>query len=400
MGSNFKLDTAYQYLLILLAFFLPWTVFGANLIVVLICLLWLLSGDYLFKLKKIKNSNLMLASLFFFFLHLLGLIWTENMDWGFHILHKMWYFLLLFPILFTIVRQDYIKKYIGAFVLAVTLSELISYFIWFEIIEPFKNATISNPTPFVSHISYNPILAFAIYLVCYEIFFSKSLTKFQLLMYSFFAFSMTINMFITGGRAGQVMFFAMVIILIFQIFHNRKFFSIFLILILLPTIFFLAYNFSDLFQMRVDVAISNIVDYSSNKNTSVGQRITYFLYSFEIIQNNLFFGVGTGDFPDEINKINELNGSVVNDTTNPHNMYLLVMTQLGLIGLLSFLSIFYFQIKHALSTNNFLSKKIGFALPILFLVIMLSDSYLLGHFTTLLFVFFSSFLHNNFEKFE
>ena len=45
-----------------------------------------------------------------------------------------------------------------------------------------------------------------------------------------------------------------------------------------------------------------------------------------------------------------------------------------------------------------LSKDLGITLPLVFLVIMWSDSYLLGHFTTLLFVFFSSFLYKDFEK--
>ncbi len=41
-------------------------------------------------------------------------------------------------------------------------------------------------------------------------------------MYSFFAISMSINMFITGGRAGQVMYFAMLTIIIFQFFNTNK----------------------------------------------------------------------------------------------------------------------------------------------------------------------------------
>ena len=56
---------------------------------------------------------------------------------------------------------------------AIAITEVISYLIWFEIIEPFKSAIVSNPTPFMSHISYNPILAFAIYIVAHEIFFNK-----------------------------------------------------------------------------------------------------------------------------------------------------------------------------------------------------------------------------------
>ena len=58
---------------------------------------------------------------------------------------------------------------------------------------------------------------------------------------------MTINMFITGGRAGQVMFFAMLAILIFQYFNGQKIKSLIAIVLLLPSIFFVAYQSSDLF---------------------------------------------------------------------------------------------------------------------------------------------------------
>ena len=104
------LDKAYQYLLILLAFIFPLTVFGGNLIIVIIVLMWLLSGNYQSKLRQIISSKLMIASIIFFGIHALGLIWTEDILWGLHILHKMWYFLLLFPVLYTIVKKEYINK--------------------------------------------------------------------------------------------------------------------------------------------------------------------------------------------------------------------------------------------------------------------------------------------------
>jgi len=79
-------------------------------------------------------------------------------------------------------------------------------------------------------------------------------------------------------------------------------------------------------------------------------------------------------------------------------MYILVLTQLGIVGLLSMLSIMYYQIKLSFAESNKFFRDVGFALPLLFLLIMWSDSYLLGHFTGLLFVFFSSFLYKDFEK--
>jgi len=377
---------------------MPLTVYGANVIIVVICFLWLLSGSYKFKFHQIIDSKLLLASIVFFCLHVVGLLWTEDLYWGIHIVHKMWYFLLLLPVLSSIVRQDFIRHYITAFLLAITITEVFSYLIWFEIIEPFKNASIENPTPFMNHVSYNPILAIAIYLVMHELFFNKKITNFIYSLYFFFAISMSINMFITGGRAGQVVFFVMLSILIIQVLDKKRISAFITIIIVIPLIFFTAYQTSDLFQKRVNLGIKDITYYNNETRTSVGIRINYALNSWQVIKKNPIIGVGTGDFPFEYSKINKINSPKMPETQNPHNMYTLVQTQLGLLGLFSLLSIFYYQIQYANRSSSKFIRDVGVTLPLLFLVLMLSDSYLLGHFTTLVFIFFSAFLYKDFEK--
>ena len=117
-----------------------------------------------------------------------------------------------------------------------------------------------------------------------------------------------------------------------------------------------------------------------------GISIELVIFWISIIGSNLI-----GDFPIEYKKINMVNTPSLVNATNPHNMYILVLVQLGLLGLVSLMSIFYYQMKFSFYASNRLIRDVGFTLPALFLVIMWSDSYLLGHYTTLMFVFFSSF---------
>ena len=86
------------------------------------------------------------------------------------------------------------------------------------------------------------------------------------------------------------------------------------------------------------------------------------------------------------------------NTTNTHNMYTLVGIQLGVLGVFSMLTIFYYQVKLSYKSTNRFIRDTGITLPLLFLLIMWSDSYLLGHYTTLMYVFFSSFLYRDFDK--
>ena len=405
MLERFNLEKTYQYLLIVLAFLMPLTVSLANTVIVMIVLLWLCSGDYKSKYNEIISSKLMISSIVFYIAHIIGMFWTEDLEWGFHVLHKMWYFFLLLPVLYTIVNKEYTKYYIYAFLVAIALTEILSYLVWFEVIGEFRKAYLHNPTPFMSSVSYNPFLAFTIYLVIHEILFNKELKKLMLGLYSFFSIGMIINMFITGGRAGQVAFFALMAILILQYFTGQRIKALIVALIFIPAVFITAYQISPNFEQRANLAIDEIVNYDvktvakhQSASSSAGIRILFAINSWEIIKENALLGAGTGDFPNEYKKISVRNSPNAPYADNPHNMYVLVLVQLGIVGLLSMLSIMYYQIKLSFKGSNRFFRDVGFALPLLFLVIMWSDSYLLGHFTGLLFIFFSSFLYKDFEE--
>lgn len=392
-----KLNKINAYLLIAFAFFLPLSVAIGNIIAGIIVIIWLLRGTFKSDWNEIKENKVVLAVLFFYILHIVGLLWTEDIRWGLHILKKETKFLLL-PIFMLFVRFDHIKYYIYSFLAAMTLSEILSYGVWFEIIPAFKNATIANPTPFMSHVTYNPLLAFAIYLLLNSVLFDRKLERRQKIIYSFFVITMSINMFITGGRAGQVMYFAVLVIMIFQYFNKEILKSLFISFIAVPLVFLLAYDNSKLFKNRVDNAVYNTLNYSENKNTSMGERLTFWINSYEIIRENAIIGVGTGDFKNEYKIINQKNSPHVPDTDNPHNMYILELAQFGIIGLISLVSILFYQLKSAYMNKDLNLKFIGIALPLLFLLIMFSDCYLLGHYTSMLFIFFSSFLYKDYNK--
>jgi O-antigen ligase len=398
MLDRINIDKTYQFLLIFLAFLLPITVFGANVIIGIIVILCFVTGTFKDNLSQILANRLLVSSIIFYLLHLIGLLWSEDLVWGLHISRKMWYFILLFPLLFIITKREYVNYYIFAFLSAIFLTEVLSFLNWFNLIPDFKNSTGTNPTPFMSHISYNPILAFSIYLLSHKILFNTEISFYRKFFYILFLIAMVINMFITGGRAGQVMFFAVMCILIFQYYESERIKAFFVMVFLTSSVFITAYQASPLFNERVNITIDSIQEYSNNKNTSVGLRVTFTVNSFDIIKENPILGVGTGDFPTEYKKNNIKNTPHLPNATNPHNMYILILVQLGLIGIISFLSIFYYQIRWSFKSKNKFIKDVGFALPVLFLIIMLSDSYLLGHYTTLMFIFFSSFLYKDFEK--
>ena len=392
---NTQIDRVYQYLFVGSIFLLPLTVLGNNIFIWVTVLIWLFSGNYIYKIQSIKENNLALASIAFFIMHLIGLLWTEDFFWGLEMTRKMLPFLFILPIFLTISRKENIKYYLFAFFIAMAISEALSYLVWFEVLEPFGKATHQEPTPVMGHISYNPFLAFAIYLVVHQLLFDKSISRLMRTTYTFFAITMTFNMFITGGRAGQVMFFVSLIILSFQFFKDSQVKASLMAIFLVTVIALGGYNYSGMFKERVQAITYDLEKFSYDPDTSMGHRIVFIQNPLELIKSSPFFGVGTGDYPVEYKKVNQANTPKSRDTSHPHNMYLYVQSQLGIVGLISFFWIFYSQFNFALKSKDEFVKHVGVSLPLLFLVIMLSDSYLLGHYTSNLFVLFSAFIYSN-----
>ena len=394
-----SIDSINSYLLMLTAFFLPLTVFGGNLFAVLIFLLWLVKADFKTDFYRLKDNKLVIAVLLYLLVHVVALLWTADIESGLWTLKKQLKFLFI-PIFMLFVKREHVKYYILAFLASMSLSEIWSYGIFFQLLPLYGGATLIDPIPLMSHITYNPFLAIAIYLLSYYVLFDHSINRSKKVIYSFFIITMSINMFITGGRAGQVMYFAMLVVLIFQYFPKNAFkassVSLFVLVITSSTFYLNSKIFSD----RVDSAVTELSDYKNHTHSSTGMRISSAINSWSIIKEHPVIGVGTGDYKNEFIKASIKNNLKLEDKLvihNPHNMYVLILVQFGLLGLAAMLYLFYAQIKIAINSNEEFVKKIGIALPLLYLLIMLSDSYLMVHMTGLLFIFISSFVYKDYE---
>jgi O-antigen ligase len=156
------------------------------------------------------------------------------------------------------------------------------------------------------------------------------------------------------------------------------------------------YFTNPVFQNRANQAVSDVVNFNQNQNTSVGQRIQFTINSIELIKEKPIIGHGTGSFEKNYERIHNHLTPNFTLATNPHNNYILVLVQFGIVGLLVFLSIFYTQIRSFVSTpNGFEYKPLKLILPVMFMVICLSDTYLWGHHTQALFALFSGILYSD-----
>jgi O-antigen ligase len=379
-----------NYMAVMYAFLLPISRAGISLFSLLFVLLWLYEGNLKQKWIAIKNNKVLFSFLLFILFSALSIVWTENMVDAKRPLRMLTYFFTLYVIA-TSIKKEYIHHIITAFLFGMLISEIVSYGVYFEWWQ-FKNATPQNPSPFMYHIDYSVFLAFTSIILLNRIF-SKYYTKKEKIMLFIFFLTVTGNLFIGVGRTGQVAFIAGVIVMSlihFKVSYKAAVSSVLLISI----IFVLAYNVSDNFNRRANQALGDINKIQNmDFRSSWGIRAAYWQTTYEVVKDNPLIGVGIGDYMDETKSEvmqkkydpKKYNKKFMS-TNTPHNQFLLIVLQLGLIGLFLFLYFIYAFIYLPIKNPEW--KELSILFITIFTVSCIADTFFMQQFTIALFAFF------------
>ena len=389
-----RLAVANSYLLIALVFSIPISTAASNIFAALLLLGWLARADFGNDWRRIRSNHVVLAVACFFALHLFGLLWTENLEQGWVQIRKEWKLLFL-PIFFSCARHEHIHHYLTAFIAALAVAVAVSFAIYFEAIPPINKATVDNPVPFATHVVYGPLLALAIYLLASRMLFDRPASKLRRWWQTPLLAAMTADLFITDGRAGHVAFFVLAVVLCFQ-YLGVSLKTAGIAATLVFGTFAVAYFGNDDFRHRVVAAATGDAHQAGRYDVSIDERSAYLRNGLQVIRDHPLIGVGTGDLAAEMERRHTANTPNVRLRSNPHNMYILAAGQFGLLGLAGLLWIFLAQIRHALALREKDAvSRLGLALPIVFSILCLAESYLAVHATALLFCVFSAFLYRN-----
>ena len=146
-------------------------------------------------------------------------------------------------------------------------------------------------------------------------------------------------MFITWGRSGYVVLGLGMAVLLMWRTSPRRWIVVALGLSLFGVI---AFFVSPLIQQRVDSGIYEwIHEDESTGHTPLGARRVFYRNTLEIVQKHWLLGVGTGGFrnayAEHVTEKYEASDWRAEPTGDPHNQYLAVLTEHGVIGLAVFL---------------------------------------------------------------
>uniref|UniRef100_UPI0040575527 O-antigen ligase family protein n=1 Tax=Candidatus Electrothrix sp. TaxID=2170559 RepID=UPI0040575527 len=375
----------------LLAFAVPLSTSAVSVVALLILLFWLIEGEFIEKGVEIFSHPVAVTILAFLGLLCLGLLWSDNFSAGLGALKDQWK-LALFPVLLTAVTYRNRSIYLYAFLAGMTVAMSITFLVRFGLVQ-YADVSPTHLTPKTFHVIYNPLLAFAIYLSLHESIWGMARQRPHLrILLIPLAGLMTVNMFITEGRTGQLVFLVLMGLLLLQFFNKNRLKAIGAICFLLPAISITSYLYSPTFQQRVNIAWQEIENFKKNPDTSVGMRLLFVRNSLEIISQHPCFGVGTGDFQSAYAAVNRKRSPASIATDNPHNQYVLVGAMLGIPGILLLLLIFLTMSFQAKTLQDDV-QRLCTALPLFFLVIMLAESYLTVYQTAFFFVVMTAALY-------
>lgn len=169
------------------------------------------------------------------------------------------------------------------------------------------------------------------------------------------AFAANIAM-VTPGRSGYVAFLVL-IVWFFAMWRGVK--GVLLGALAALVIGLGAYSLSASVHNRVNLGITEVQNYATvSQETSLGRRMLMAQTTLDMIRERPLLGVGTGGFKQSFSAIaaEKYTGWRAIPFDDPHNQYLFITTENGLIGLMTFLLMMGMILKYCLRSGSIYGK--------------------------------------------
>ncbi|MDZ7743315.1 MAG: O-antigen ligase family protein [Bacteroidota bacterium] len=310
-----------------------------------------------------------LAFAAFYLLYMIGLIYSSNLDYGsFDVEVK--FSMLIFPLVFATLNKEVLSRRNIALILMFFIAGCLFsslYSLW----DSYQQYLVGGSTrvfyydelSYFHHSSYMAMyLDFA---VAALIFFMMRKTEFGFKKWSIFLFILLIVFFsviviLLSSKAGIL---GLMIIYFITIGHfiviEKKFLQALLLLILVFVMFYVSLSFFSFSLSRI-ITSTEVIDeheeISKATEEGTGERILIWTYALEIIEQNIFTGVGTGDVKDKLLEKYRQNNvqAALEQELNAHNQYLQTFIALGLIGFVALMLMFILPLYLSVRKQSFL----------------------------------------------
>jgi O-antigen ligase len=382
-------DRAAKYTLLFIGFSIPISTVLVNVGVGFLLLCFLLSrpshlswrSTWHAKWITISRNPIALLTVLLFLLLGIGTVYSTA---NFHDAVNVWMKyrkLLCILILIPFLQEAQWRRWaLGAFLAALLVTLFLSYA--GVIRELILHVPLTNAVVFKSHIAQNLLMAFTAYLLLLISLDTATRPIWRWLAALGTLLAICNVLIFVQGRIGYIVLIVLLMFAAWQQFGLRGLaIGSLLVGILFAIVFFL----SNTFQYRVLHTFQEVQRYqSTNELTSAGTRLEFYKTTLQMIQKNPLFGQGTGALTQT--KVSYLN------MPNPHNEYLMLAVQIGLIGLSVFLYLLFQLWKQSWELPPF-ERKIAQGTIVAFMIGCIFNSLLLDFTEGYWFIYFVAVLY-------
>ena len=367
-----------------------------NVLLVIALAAWALSGQIRETLKIAVNNNVARFSTALFLLLAIGITYGEATRAEALSCLSKYADLLYIPVLMMIFRAPETRTQ-ALHALACSLASIIvlSYLIRFGLLLklPFITGTIASPTVFKLKLTHNLLVAFGAFLFVW-LGHAAVNQRVRMIWYGLALLAVLNVILMVQGATGYLVLGALAILLGWQSVSGRATVGMLLALTLLLAV---GLTVPSPFQDRVVTIKRELQDWNpaDSARTSTGLRLEFYQNSLAIVARHPLTGVGTGGFPSAYAQQVQGTGKV--ETHNPHNEFLHIATQVGVLGIILLVALFVSQWRLASTLRSPMDRGLARGLVLTMVIGCLLNSLLLDHTEGLFYAWLTGVLYGGLE---
>ena len=344
-----KAEISAQWFAVAMGFSIPISVALNSILAVAILLAWVLALNYSGKLAVIRVNPVAWSAIVLFSFDLAGCIYSVgNHEDVLDSLGKATR-LMFIPLLITVFQDDSTRRRAWyGFISAMLLTLALSYLLWLGILPKWEiiKGDVADPTIFKLHITHNLLMAFTAFVCAVQARYAA--TSRQRAIWVMLALLAAFNVLLmVQGRTGYLV---LMVLLIYMGIAWLRWKGLAIALATIGLLAALAYALPLGYLHQRSALAFHEFDTSqpneaASESSSIGQRMEFYRNTLEIVLQRPLLGAGTGGFKHAYAE--HVQGSAQLATLNPHNEYLMVASQLGLVGLVLLMGLFAIQLRTA-----------------------------------------------------
>jgi O-antigen ligase len=383
-------DRTAQWAAIALGFSIPLSTALDNVLLVLVAVGWLASCAWRETWQATRANTVALAALGLFALLALGTLYGERNPGDASTYLGKYVDLLFVPVFAFMFRDSALRRratYALAASLALVLAISFLIFAGMPVAKPLLGSP-GNPVVFKQYLTHGILMAYGAFLFA-ELALTET-ARGRRVLWFVAAIAAAVNVLFLGqGRTGYLLLAVLAVYLGYRWMRWR---GLALALALTAATVTAAALIPGPFQQRLGLAAGEQASspISHGAQISTAQRLEFYRTSLAIIRDQPLLGVGTGGYSRAYAE-NAQDGKIP-QSRNPHNEYLHIMVQLGLVGLAALLYLFWTHWRLAPRLASPREHHLARGLVLAIAVGCLFNSLLLDHTEGLLYAWLSGLL--------